>query len=675
MSTHHPPFGSSANPGHAAPIAQKPWEHAKAEGGSGSDPLAARFVESLSYDTRLYDADIRGSLAHANMLRQVGLLTLDELTSIEHGLGEIRAEIEGAAAGPGGLGSWQGWRTELEDVHMCIEAALIAKVGDAGRKLHTGRSRNDQVALDLRLWLRDACGLLAGALDGALAALAGLAERQGHIVMPGYTHMQRAQPICLGGELAAWHAMLSRDARSLRGLAADELGLGLSPLGSGAVAGSSLPLDRAHTARALGFAGASSSSIDATASRDEALDFLYMLSRTAMHLSRWAEQWILYCTSEFGFIVLDERYTTGSSMMPQKRNPDMLELIRGRCGNIYGHLAALLTICKGLPIAYNRDLQEDKRHVFGAFDMAMDCIHMAARIMGTASFREEHIASTLHRGYLDATSLAEYLVTKGVPFRTAHQIVGSLVRQCEREGRESLERLSHDELEAAVRGAGIKGGKVGRDVAGWLGAAAVVGRYRSSGNAGRGDESGYQDYFGAVSVDRDLCSMAVPGGTGRVHSRPGEHEPHAAEGGAVASLFGGASEGPNDASDLGRLYERIGRTLDDLPYTQEMEQIFAESGAGERGWSRAELLHKLQNLRKAGKLARVGRAAASPIKLTAAEESQLETLVVESVGSLGQRDQLPHTPEFDRIVEVFNQRTGRGLTPHGAWRLVAKLAK
>lgn len=462
----------------AAPVV-KPWEQVKDGQGSSGDALAARFVESVSYDRRLYRQDITGSLAHADMLHQVGLLSDQELGQIYEGLKQIQAQIEAAQVGD--TNHWAGWKTELEDVHMCIEAALIEWVGDAGRKLHTGRSRNDQVALDLKLWIGDAVAYLDGVFHRLFGALVGLAQRDGRVVMPSYTHLQRAQPIVVGGELMAWLAGLDRAHRRLGVLR--ELNLD-NPLGSGAIAGSGLALDRQATAAALGVGPPSLNSIDATATRDVAIDFVYGLAMTAMVLSRWAEQWILYASTEFGFIQLDGRYTTGSSMMPQKANPDMLELIRGRCGGVYGHLTALLTLCKGLPLGYNRDLQEDKRHLFMAFDTVVDCLEMSSRVIVTARFDEDRIKATLSRGFLDATSLADYLVGRSVPFRTAHQIVGSLVRQCQSSGLEGLSQLEVEDLNQTCQAFGFGGSLCDAGVYDWLGAANVVERYATAGNAG-----------------------------------------------------------------------------------------------------------------------------------------------------------------------------------------------
>lgn len=442
---------------------QKSWQARISE---ATDALAASFVESISYDRRMYRQDIAGSLAHAAMLEKVGLLTGGERAEIERGLRSIESDI---AAGTFVFDE------SLEDIHMVIEAALIERIGDPGRKLHTGRSRNDQVALDLLLWLRDAAEETKGKVDDLCRAMVSLAKRSTDVVMPSYTHVQRAQPISAAAEALAWCSMLQRDARRL--VSVGEAINRTCPLGSGAVGGSLLPLDPSVTARLLGFGQGPVSSIDHTASRDEACGYLYTLAMTSMHLSRLAEQWIMYMSTEFGFIRIADKYTTGSSMMPQKRNPDMLELIRGRCGNVYGDLMALLTIMKGLPLAYNRDLQEDKRIVFRAHDTVNACLVMAAAVAASASYVSERIEPTLDRGFLDATALAEYLVTTGVPFRTAHQAVGKLVAECEKSGRHALAQLTLAEIQAAAPTARP-------DVFGSLGARNVVKKYRSPGAAG-----------------------------------------------------------------------------------------------------------------------------------------------------------------------------------------------
>jgi argininosuccinate lyase len=433
-------------------------------------------VESLTQDRRLYKHDIAGSLAHAGMLAKVGLITPDEHQAIERGLSAIKAEID--AAGD----AWPGWKMELEDLHMCLESALIEKIGAPGKKLHTGRSRNDQVALDMKLWVQDAADELEDAISGLAFSFVELARRDGRIVMPGYTHLQRAQPIVVGGELLAWADIFDRAGRRL---IAFRMLLPRNPLGSGALAGSCLPLDRHAVAQTLPALGdPTSNSIDGTATREMVIDFTYCLAATAMNLSRWAEQWVIYSTTEFGFISLDERHTTGSSMMPQKRNPDMLELIRGRCGGVYGNLLALLTMCKGLPLGYNRDLQEDKRQVFAAYDCVSDCVAMARRIVAGVRFQRQRIEAGLEHGFLDATSFAEYLVTRGVAFRTAHQIVGGLVNACEERGLHALAELTLADFNAACAAAKCPADVCTAEVFDWLGPANVVRRYRSFGNAG-----------------------------------------------------------------------------------------------------------------------------------------------------------------------------------------------
>jgi argininosuccinate lyase len=476
----------------------KPWEHAKSSG-SEEDPLAARFVSSLDYDKRLYTHDIRGSKAHAAMLEKVGLITADDLAAINKGLDEIEAEI--AEQGD----AWPGWKVELEDVHMCVEAALIEKAGDSGRKLHTGRSRNDQVATDLTLWVLESSREVENRCMNLIEQYVDSAERFGHIVMPSYTHLQRAQPIVVGGELLAWATAIHKAAQRFAWF--EDGDIDRIALGSGAIAGSSLPLDRMMTASQLhpslieeddghlvevvdtgemidiSEMHISENAIEATASRDIALDFAYALTMTSMWLSRWAEQWIIYATTEFGFITLADTYTTGSSMMPQKQNPDMLELIRGKTGQVYGSLIALLTMCKGITIGYNRDLQEDKRHLFAAYDSVCDCLDMAAGIVRTTTFNEAKIKEGLDKGYLDATSLAEYLVTKGVPFRTSHQIVGRMVGLCEERGLGMLKKLRVEDFNTVCKEYDA-GEPVGEDIFDWLGPENVVKRYQSAGNAG-----------------------------------------------------------------------------------------------------------------------------------------------------------------------------------------------
>jgi argininosuccinate lyase len=455
---------------------QKSWQSRIAE---STDAIAQKFVESISYDRRIYKQDIAGSIAHATMLAKVGLISDPERDAIIQGLKSIQHDIES--------GTFV-FDESLEDIHMVIEDALIKRIGDPGRKLHTGRSRNDQVATDLLLWLRESGTLLVQIVDDLCRAFVVLAENNSDVVMPSFTHMQRAQPISAGAEALAWCFLLNDERARL--VIAIDLATADSPLGSGAIAGCSLPLDGHITRHLLGFKAPPSSSIALTASRTHAAAFLFSLSMIAMTISRWAEQWIIYMTTEFGFIKIADRYTTSSSMMPQKRNPDMLELIRGRCGNVYGDLFALMTILKGLPIGYNRDLQEDKRIVFRAYDTVSSCLTMAAAIVNSANYDKDRIEPTLDRGFLDATSLAEYLVTKQIPFRTAHHIVGTLVARCEKEGKHALSQLPvesfNEVIESSLKalGASSMGLRVTEDVYTCLGARNVVKRYQSAGAAG-----------------------------------------------------------------------------------------------------------------------------------------------------------------------------------------------
>jgi argininosuccinate lyase len=433
--------------------------------GAATDALAESFVESLSFDFRLARHDITGSVAHATMLKQVGLLTAGELAAIKGGLDSILKDIE--------AGKFK-YDIAKEDIHMAVEAELIERIGDPGRKLHTARSRNDQVALDIRLWCSEAIGTLIGKVEDLQRAYVFLAQTQGDIPMPSYTHMQRAQPIVAGHELLAYAEMLERDKARLRDCLKR---VRVSPLGAGAVAGTTLPIDRRIPAKLLGFPEITDNSLDSISDRDFLCELAFDLSMIAMHLSRWAEQWILYVSTEFGFVRLADQYTTGSSMMPQKRNPDMLELIRGKTGGVYGQLVALMTMMKGQPLAYNRDMQEDKRFIFFAYDQVEACLTIAAAMVMTAEFNPERIAERLDDGFSDATVFAEYLVQKGIPFRTAHQIVGTLVRVCEAEGSRALSRLSLQQMHELCP-------KIQNDVYEYLSTRQVLQRYRSHGAGG-----------------------------------------------------------------------------------------------------------------------------------------------------------------------------------------------
>lgn len=428
------------------------------------DELAVDFVESLSYDKRLYKYDIAGSIAHAQMLCDQKMITKAEFAEIKRGLFEISDEIAS--------GKFKFNKVE-EDIHMAIEAALIKKTGDAGKKLHTGRSRNDQVATDERLWMRDEIELLQTRITLLQKALVKLAGKYTNSTMPAYTHLQRAQPIVIAGYLLSFVEQFQRDYIRL-GNCSDLLNY--SPLGSGAVAGSTIPLDRESTARQLGFKGIMRNSMDGVSDRDFCAEFIFDCSLIAAHLSRLAEDFIIYSSSEFSFITVDDKYCTSSSMMPQKRNPDMLELIRGKTGSVYGSLVAMLTILKGTPSTYNRDMQEDKIHVFNAGDTVSASVDMAAAIVSNMKFNTEHIAAGLDKGFLDATALAEYLVKKGVPFREAHGIVGGLVAGCEAyDG--MLGDVPIEEFKAAC-------GAIEEDVYDSLGAGNVTWQYLSAGAAG-----------------------------------------------------------------------------------------------------------------------------------------------------------------------------------------------
>lgn len=377
--------------------------------------LLKTYGESVSFDARLYRHDIRGSIAHARALREAGILTADEFAQIENGLREIEAEIT--------AGEFI-FDIELEDVHMNIESELTKRIGPAGAKLHTARSRNDQVALDLRLYLRDEIRELDTLAAGLQKALVGLAERHQHAVMPGYTHLQRAQPVFIAHHLLAYVEMLARD----RGRLTDGLErMNVMPLGSGAIAGSTIILDREAVAYELDFPGVTQNSMDAVSDRDFGCELLSTLAILGMHLSRLSEDIILWASAEFGFIELSDRHTTGSSLMPQKKNPDIAELTRGKTGRLYGNLLALLTTMKGLPLTYNRDMQEDKEAIFDSVDTAKAALAIFAEMMEAAKFRENVTEEATRDPNLLATDLADQLVLGGVPFRQAHEIVGKLV--------------------------------------------------------------------------------------------------------------------------------------------------------------------------------------------------------------------------------------------------------
>jgi argininosuccinate lyase len=405
---------------------------------SGPAAAVAAFSESISFDWRLWKHDIAGSIAHARMLQHVGLLTQAEANAIVRGLEEISAEIE-AGKFP--------WKPELEDVHMNLEAELTRRV-PAGAKLHTGRSRNDQVALDMRLWLRDESAALAAELRALQRALVELGAAHAGVIIPGYTHLQRAQPVYFAHHLLAYAEMLDRDHGRLADAARRA---NVCPLGAGALAGSTLPLDREFVARQLGFVDArgrplvSQNSMDAVSDRDFAVEFCAAAALIAVHLSRLAEDVILWAGSEFNFIRIADAYTTGSSLMPQKKNPDVAELTRGKSARVIGNLVALITLLKGLPMTYNRDLQEDKERLFDTADTVRACVRLMAAMLAHTSVNAAACAAAARDPLLLATDLADYLVRRGMAFRQAHHVVGAVVALAEKLGK-PLDQLSLEEL-------------------------------------------------------------------------------------------------------------------------------------------------------------------------------------------------------------------------------------
>ncbi len=380
-----------------------------------TNALVDAFNASIDYDKRLYHEDIRGSIAHAHMLAKVGIISQEDAAAIEKGLMEILGEIQ--------AGKFN-FSTELEDIHMNIEAALTEKIGDAGARFHTARSRNDQVALDMHMYMKREVTEIMELLIAFEEALLTMAEKHLKTLMPGYTHLQRAQPITFAHHMLAYFNMLRRDFRRLQGVWD---GADIMPLGAGAVAGTTLPIDRFQVAEELHFSQVYGNSMDAVSDRDYVLEFLSFASLLMMHLSRLSEEMCLWSSTEFGFIELDDAFATGSSMMPQKKNPDISELVRGKTGRVYGHLTALLTTLKGLPLAYNKDLQEDKEGFFDAIDTVKFSLQVYRDMILTTKVNEEKMAEAVHKDYSNATDLADYLVRKGMPFRKAHGVVGKAV--------------------------------------------------------------------------------------------------------------------------------------------------------------------------------------------------------------------------------------------------------
>ena len=393
------------------------------------------FNASIPFDQRLYEEDITGSIAHARMLGKQGIISADEADLIIKTLGEILEDIEAGKIE---------FTIEGEDIHMSIESILTERIGQTGKKLHTGRSRNDQVAVDFRMYLRKETAEIDGKLEELLKTLKELAEQHQQTIMPGYTHLQRAQPVTLAYHLLAYYQMFARDRERF----ADGLKrINRLPLGSGALAGTTYNTDRQYLADELGFDSVLPNGMDAVADRDFAIEFLSACSVCIMHLSRFCEELILWSSVEFGFVEIDDAYATGSSIMPQKKNPDMAELIRGKSGRVYGDLMALLTVCKGLPMAYNKDLQEDKEPVFDAVDTLKSSIGIFTEMISTMSVRKDSMAQAAKYGYMNATDAADYLVGKGIPFRDCHEIIGKMVLYAIGEGK-ALDELTMEEFKS-----------------------------------------------------------------------------------------------------------------------------------------------------------------------------------------------------------------------------------
>jgi argininosuccinate lyase len=391
----------------------KPWGGRFTE---STDAFVEEFTASIGFDHRLYRHDITGSIAHARMLAHVNIITEAEAGKIVDGLEQILADIE--------RGDFS-WSVSLEDIHMNIEARLIDRIGDTGKKLHTGRSRNDQVATDLRLYLRDEIDGLAAAICRLRLALIDLAEREADSIMPGFTHLQVAMPVSFGHHMLAWEAMLERDHQRLLDC---RKRVNSMPLGAAALAGTSFPIDRAYTAKLLGFDAPASNSLDAVSDRDFVIEFCAAAALIMMHLSRFSEELILWSSAQFSFIELPDRFCTGSSIMPQKKNPDVPELVRGKSGRVTGHLVSLLMLMKGQPLAYNKDNQEDKEPLFDTVDTLAGSLRVFADMMPAIQLQHDNMRTAARQGFSTATDLADYLVRQGIAFRDAHEIVGRAVR-------------------------------------------------------------------------------------------------------------------------------------------------------------------------------------------------------------------------------------------------------
>ncbi|MCR6544019.1 argininosuccinate lyase [Dehalobacterium formicoaceticum] len=398
-----------------------------------TDYLVEDFHSSISFDQRLYRQDIQGSIAHARMLGKQGIITIEEADQLARALESIQQDIEA------GLVTFE---VDAEDIHMNIEKILTERVGEAGKKLHTARSRNDQVALDIRLYLKEEIKEVARLLVALQKVMLDLADQHLTTVMPGYTHLQKAQPITFAHHLMAYFQMFTRDIERLQDCFKR---VDVMPLGSGALAGTTFPIDRNYVREQLGFAGITMNSLDGVSDRDFAVEFCGAASLIMMHLSRFSEEIVLWSSNEFRFITLDDGFSTGSSIMPQKKNPDVAELVRGKTGRVYGDLMGLLTVLKGLPLAYNKDMQEDKEALFDAVDTVKKCLLVFAPMIKTMKVNKQVMRSGVTGGFINATDAADYLAAKNVPFREAHEIVGKMVLCCEQKGK-SLEELTFEEM-------------------------------------------------------------------------------------------------------------------------------------------------------------------------------------------------------------------------------------
>jgi argininosuccinate lyase len=426
-----------------------------------ADPRFAEFNNSFRFDRRLFEVDVQASIAYCAALERAGVLAAEEATQIARGLESVRAE--GVSA-----------ESAAEDVHSYVESRLVELVGDVGRKLHTGRSRNDQVATDFRIWIREALDQVRGLVREVQVALVEFAEENRDVVIPGYTHLQRAQPVLLAHWCLAYFEMLARDRERF---AETRRRANVLPLGSAALAGTSFPIDRELLATSLGFESVSRNSLDAVSDRDFCVEFLSGCALVMVHLSRLAEDVILYATSEFGFFALGDAIATGSSLMPQKKNPDSMELVRGKSGRVFGDLMGMLTMLKGLPLAYNKDMQEDKEAVFDCFDTVSECLQVTGTVLRNITVNKERALAAASSGYMNATELADYLVRKGMPFRDAHEVVGKIVLRAIEAGDE-IGQLPPAEL---------------REFSDLIGA----------------------DVFEALSLERTLKTKSQPGGTSR----------------------------------------------------------------------------------------------------------------------------------------------------------------